>query len=200
MNRFKAPWGKSLWVMSAIGTAACLAISFFDFLSARLFYHRIHPRISCNSSHPMKAMSDPWALNPLSSRVSLGLATPQKVWNYWKMAERTGGISKIVGCGHWKCKGNEPSQPINFTTLYDPYRFARIRWPPYNFSYTPCPFSGIWNFFTPEGVSPVTTFRLTEYLFLDINGLKKETSRRIWREERRKIKWEDSSWEWEVLS
>jgi hypothetical protein len=29
MNRFKAPWGKSLWVMSAIGTAICLAISFF---------------------------------------------------------------------------------------------------------------------------------------------------------------------------
>ena len=29
MNRFKAPWGKSLWVMSAIGTAICLAISLF---------------------------------------------------------------------------------------------------------------------------------------------------------------------------
>jgi hypothetical protein len=29
MNRFKAPWGKLLWVMSAIGTAICLAISLF---------------------------------------------------------------------------------------------------------------------------------------------------------------------------
>ena len=35
MNRFKAPWGKSLWVMSAIGTVICLAISIF-FLRAIL--------------------------------------------------------------------------------------------------------------------------------------------------------------------
>ncbi len=27
MGRFKAPWGKSLWVMSAIGTGICLGVS-----------------------------------------------------------------------------------------------------------------------------------------------------------------------------
>jgi hypothetical protein len=28
------------------------------------------------------------------------IVTLQKVRNYWKMADRTGVISKIVGCGH----------------------------------------------------------------------------------------------------
>ena len=40
MNRFKAPWGKSLWIMSVIGTVICLAGSLF-FLRTILTF-RIH--------------------------------------------------------------------------------------------------------------------------------------------------------------
>jgi hypothetical protein len=29
MNRFKAPWGKLLWIMSVTGTVICLAVSLF---------------------------------------------------------------------------------------------------------------------------------------------------------------------------
>jgi hypothetical protein len=40
MNRFKAPWGKSLWIMSAIGTVIFLAASLF-FLRTILTF-RVH--------------------------------------------------------------------------------------------------------------------------------------------------------------